>query len=246
MYQFFVEPSGIKGAQATITGTDVNHIKNVLRMRTGEIIAVISEAENRRYLCEIREISQESILCNIVSIEEKETELSAEIVLFQGLPKGDKMELILQKAVELGCHEVVPVECKRCVVKLEGKKRQSRVQRWQDIAEAAAKQSGRLIIPHVHDVMDFEEALRCADDMDVRLIPYENAVNMAETKKLLESVKTAAKIAVFIGPEGGFEEAEIGKAKRMGVIPITLGRRILRVDTAAITALSWLMYFLEG
>lgn len=247
MYQFFVESSGVweQERRIVITGADVNHIKNVLRMRTGEKITAVEEQTGGKYLCEIREITPENIVCDMISTEDAETELSAKIFLFQGLPKGDKMELILQKAVELGCFEVIPVVCKRCVVKLEEKKKKSRVERWQSISEAAAKQSGRQVIPRVHDVMAFSEALSYAADMDVRMIPYERAADMTRTKRLLETVGKGERIAVFIGPEGGFEEAEIEEAKSAGVIPVTLGRRILRTETAAITVLSWLMYFLE-
>lgn len=248
MYQFFVEPSAVREqeGQILITGADVNHIKNVLRMRAGEKIAAVDEGQGKKYLCEIRETGEESISCKILSVEEGEAELPAKVFLFQGLPKGDKMELILQKAVELGCFEIVPVICKRCVVKLEEKKKKSKVERWRSISEAAAKQSGRLIIPGVHEVMQFSEALSYAKEMDLRLIPYERTEDMAGTKKLLGAVRAGQKIAVFIGPEGGFEEAEIAQAKGMGVMPVTLGRRILRTETAAITALSWLMYELEG
>lgn len=246
MYQFFIEPSGMQNGHIVITGDDVNHIRNVLRMRAGEKIAAVDEAGGRKYLCEIQEFTEDSVLCKILSAEEGDTELSARIFLFQGLPKGDKMELILQKAVELGCFEVIPVVCRRCVVKLEEKKRKSRVERWQAIAEAAAKQSGRRIIPRVHEVMSFSEALSYASDMDVRLIPYERAADMAETRRLLNSVGPGQRIAVFIGPEGGFEEAEIEEARKAGMVPITLGGRILRTETAAITVLSWLMYHVEG
>lgn len=248
MYQFFVKPSGVREQEReiVITGADVRHIKNVLRMRIGERIAAVEEQTGRKYLCEIREIMKETIFCSIVSAEDAETELPAKIFLFQGLPKGDKMETILQKAVELGCFEVIPVICKRCVVKFEEKKGKSRVQRWKAIAEAAAKQSGRLAIPDVRELMTFSEALSYAADMDMKLIPYERATDMAGTKNVLESVKNVREIAVFIGPEGGFEETEIEKAKEAGVIPITLGKRILRTETAAITVMSWLMFLLEG
>lgn len=245
MYQFFVEPFDIGEEQIVITGSDVNHIKNVLRMRIGEKIAVVNKFENRKYLCEIQKIDEDHICCNILSEEEAGTELPAKIYLFQGLPKGDKMELIIQKAVELGCFEIIPVACKRCVVKLEEKKRKSKVERWQSISEAAAKQSGRQIIPQVHEVMGFSEALSYTADMDSKLIPYEKAADIGETKKLLGAAKPGQKIAVFIGPEGGFEEAEVEEAKGEGVIPITLGKRILRTETAAITVLGWLMYELE-
>lgn len=245
MYQFFIEPSGVQDGRIVITGTDVNHIKNVLRMHVGEKIAAVDESGERKWICEIGELRENSVRCDIVSVEDGDTELPAKIFLFQGLPKGDKMELILQKAVELGCFEIIPVVCRRCIVKLEEKKQKSKVQRWQSISEAAAKQSGRRIIPCVHEVMRYSQALSYAADMDVRLIPYERAEGMAETKKLLGELKPGQKIAVFIGPEGGFEEAEIEEAKNAGVIPVTLGRRILRTETAAITALSWLMYALE-
>lgn len=248
MYHFFIEPTAVceEAGQVVITGEDVNHIKNVLRMRVGEKIVTVDQAQGRKYLCEIRGVEEEVVSCDILSVEEEAAELPAKIFLFQGLPKGDKMELILQKAVELGCFEIVPVMCKRCVVKLEEKKKKSRVERWQSISEAAAKQSGRGIIPRVHEVISFSEALAYASDMGVRLIPYEQAENMAETKRQLEAVKPGQNIAVFIGPEGGFEETEIEEAKQAGVVPITLGRRILRTETAAITVLSWLMYLLEG
>ena len=211
MYQFFIEPSGVQDGRIVITGTDVNHIKNVLRMHVGEKIAAVDESGERKWICEIGELRENSVRCDIVSVEDGDTELPAKIFLFQGLPKGDKMELILQKAVELGCFEIIPVVCRRCVVKLEEKKQKSKVQRWQSISEAAAKQSGRRIIPCVHKVMRYSQALSYAADMDVRLIPYERAEGMAETKKLLGELKPGQKIAVFIGPEGGFEEAEIDR-----------------------------------
>lgn len=246
MYQFFTEPAGVREGYIVITGSDVNHIKNVLRMRVGEQMAAVSRTENIRYLCEITELGEHEIFCRILSAEETDTELSAKIFLFQALPKGDKMELILQKAVELGCFEIIPVVSRRCVVRLEGEKRISRVERWRAIAEAAAKQSGRGMIPDVHNVMTFSEALSYAGGMDLRLIPYERASDMAQTKKCLAGVGSGQKIAVFIGPEGGFEEAEIEEAKGAGVIPVTLGRRILRTETAAITVTAWLMYLLES
>lgn len=245
MYQFFIESSEVRKEYILIMGSDVNHIKNVLRMHAGEKIAAVDKTEERKYLCEIQEFTEDSVLCRILSTEEVIAELPAKIFLFQGLPKGDKMELILQKAVELGCFEIIPVVCRRCVVKLEEKKRKSRVERWQTIAEAAAKQSGRGIIPRVHDVMSFSEALSYTCDMDVRLIPYERAAGMAETRRLLENVGPDQRIAVFIGPEGGFEEAEIEEAEKAGAVPVTMGRRILRTETAAVTMLSWLMYLLE-
>ena len=155
------------------------------------------------------------------------------------------MELIIQKAVELGVHEVIPMATKRCVVKLDEKKAVSKINRWQGIAEAAAKQSKRGVIPQVHSVMNMKEAVAYAGEMEVRLIPYELAEDMAHTKQLIEQVKPGQKVAIFIGPEGGFEEAEVQMALEAGIEPITLGRRILRTETAGFTILSWLMYHLE-
>ena len=245
MYQFFVEPSQIQGNRVVITGQDVNHIKNVLRMKPGEEIAVSNGADQKEYRCGILELTDDRILCELRFIKEDGLELPSRIHLFQGLPKADKMELIIQKAVELGAYEVIPVACKRCVMKLDEKKQKTKLARWQGIAEAAAKQSKRRVIPVVREVMTFGEAVQYARDMDVTCIPYELAEGMEQTKRLIESVKPEQDIAVFIGPEGGFEEAEIQKAMAAGIVPITLGKRILRTETAGFTVLSWLMYHLE-
>ncbi len=245
MYQFFVEPSQIQDKRIVITGNDVNHIKNVLRMKIGEEIAVSNGIDGKEYRCGIEELGEDQIVCTLRFIKEDGVELASQIYLFQGLPKADKMELIIQKAVELGVHEVIPMATKRCVVKLDEKKAVSKINRWQGIAEAAAKQSKRGVIPQVHSVMNMKEAVAYAGEMEVRLIPYELAEDMAHTKQLIEQVKPGQKVAIFIGPEGGFEEAEVQMALEAGIEPITLGRRILRTETAGFTILSWLMYHLE-
>lgn len=245
MYQFFIEPSQIQDKRIVITGNDVNHIKNVLRMKIGEEIAVSNGIDGKEYRCGIEELGEDQIVCTLRFIKEDGVELASQIYLFQGLPKADKMELIIQKAVELGVHEVIPMATKRCVVKLDEKKAVSKINRWQGIAEAAAKQSKRGVIPQVHSVMNMKEAVTYAGEMEVRLIPYELAEDMAHTKQLIEQVKPGQKVAIFIGPEGGFEEAEVQMALEAGIEPITLGRRILRTETAGFTILSWLMYHLE-
>ena len=245
MYQFFVEPSQIQDKRIVITGNDVNHIKNVLRMKIGEEIAVSNGIDGKEYRCGIEELGEDQIVCTLRFIKEDGVELASQIYLFQGLPKADKMELIIQKAVELGVHEVIPMATKRCVVKLDEKKAVSKINRWQGIAEAAAKQSKRGVIPQVHSVMNMKEAVAYAGEMEIRLIPYELAEDMAHTKQLIEQVKPGQKVAIFIGPEGGFEEAEVQMALEAGIEPITLGRRILRTETAGFTILSWLMYHLE-
>ena len=246
MYRFFVEPSQIQDKRIVITGRDVNHIKNVLRMKIGEEIAVSNGIDSREYRCGIEEYTEDEVICTLRFIKEDGVELPSKIYLFQGLPKADKMELVIQKAVELGVYEVIPVAAKRCVVKLDDKKAAAKISRWQGIAEAAAKQSKRSVIPTVHDVMSMGEAIAYAKDMGVRLIPYELAEDMGHTKALIETISAGSSIAVFIGPEGGFEESEVQAAVSAGIEPITLGRRILRTETAGMTVLSWLMYQLES
>lgn len=246
MYQFFVEPSQIQGNRITITGKDVNHIKNVLRMKAGEEISISNGVDGKDYRCGIEELLDEEIICSLRFIKEDGVELPAKVYLFQGLPKADKMELIIQKAVELGVHAVIPVSCKRAVVKLDEKKAKSKIARWQQIAEAAAKQSKRGIIPEVKTVLSMKEAVALAEQCEVKLIPYELAEGMEKTKEIMNSLKPGEDIAIFIGPEGGFEESEVRLAIENGIVPITLGKRILRTETAGMTVLSWIMYQLES
>lgn len=246
MYRFFVEPSQIQDKRIIITGRDFNHIKNVLRMKIGEEIAVSNGIDSREYRCGIEEYTEDEVVCGLRFIKEDGVELPSKIYLFQGIPKADKMELIVQKAVELGVYEVIPVAMRRCVVKLDDRKAAAKVARWQGIAEAAAKQSKRAVIPNVHDVMTMEEAVEYAENMDARLIPYELAEDMTRTRNVIEAVRPGDSIAVFIGPEGGFEESEMQTAMEAGIEPITLGKRILRTETAGLTVLSWLMYQLES
>lgn len=245
MYQFFVEPWQTAGKEIVITGNDVNHIRNVLRMKPGEEIAVSNGTDGKEYRCRISAIEEDRVVCGLMFVKEDGVELSSRVYLFQGLPKADKMEMIIQKAVELGVYQIIPVAAKRCVVKLEEKKAASRIARWQGIAEAAAKQSKRRIVPQVADVMSFREAVEKASAMTVKMIPYELAEGMEKTKFMIESLKPGQEIAVFIGPEGGFEESEISFAVEHGVEPVTLGKRILRTETAGFTVMSWIMYQLE-
>ena len=245
MYQFFVEPHQIQGNQVVIEGNDVNHIKNVLRMKPGEEIAVSNGQDGKEYRCGIAALEEDRILCELRFIKEDGVELSSQVYLFQGLPKADKMEMIIQKCVELGVYAVVPVATKRCVVKLDDKKAKSKISRWQGIAEAAAKQSKRRIVPEVMDVMSFKQAIQFVKDFEVKIIPYELAENMAKTKEIISALQPGQKIAVFIGPEGGFDEAEVQEALENGTEAITLGKRILRTETAGLTVMSWIMYQLE-
>ena len=247
MQRFFVEPHQIdeEAHQIHITGSDVNHISNVLRMKTGEELW-ISDGSKYEYRCTIESFEPDEVLLHIVYSQEPEYELPCRIYLFQGLPKADKMELIIQKAVELGAYEIIPVETKRCVVKLDGRKSAKKTARWQQIAESAAKQSKRMLIPNVHEVLTFREALKYAESMDVRLVPYELARGMQEPKEILAGIEPGQSVGIFIGPEGGFEEKEIEAAIEGGAKPITLGRRILRTETAGLAILSVLMFQLEN
>ena len=245
MYRFFVEPSQVEETVIRICGSDVNHIKNVLRMKTGEEI-LISTGETMEYTCYIEEFLEDEVTAHIMYAQEAGYELSSKIYLFQGLPKSDKMEWIIQKAVELGVHQVIPVATKRAVVRLEGKKEVNKQRRWQAISESAAKQSKRMQIPTVHMPVTFQQALAMIAESDVRLMPYENAEGMEGTRKILESIEPGESIAVLIGPEGGIDEAEVEMAMKAKVEPITLGKRILRTETAGMTVLSILVYLLEG
>ena len=214
-------------------------------MKIGEEIAVSNGVDGREYRCEVAQFLSDEVVCKLRFIKENDVELPAQMYLFQGLPKADKMELIIQKAVELGVYSVIPVATRRSIVKLDDKKAAAKQNRWQGIAEAAAKQSKRKIIPKIEKVMSFAEALEMAKELEVRLIPYELAEDMSHTKEIIERIREGQKIAIFIGPEGGFDDTEIALASEVGVEPITLGKRILRTETAGMTVLAWLMYHLE-
>ena len=246
MQRFFVEPHQIDEAahQIHIIGTDVNHISNVLRMKQGEEVW-ISDGGQKEYRCAIEAFSADEVLLHIIYAQEPDYELPSRIYLFQGLPKADKMELIIQKAVELGTYSIIPVTTRRSVVKLDEKKAVSKVQRWQAISEAAAKQSKRRIIPEVQMPMSMQQAVQLAAQMEVKLIPYELSEGMQKTKELISNIRPGQNIAVFIGPEGGFDPDEIALACETGGQVITLGKRILRTETAGLALLSVLMFQLE-
>lgn len=246
MQRFFVDPCQIdeKAHQIYITGTDVNHIVNVLRMKQGEELW-ISDGSKKEYHCTVESFDSDQVCLHILYAQEPDYELPGRIYLFQGLPKADKMELIIQKAVELGVYEIIPVETRRCVVRLDGKKAVKKTERWNQIAQSAAKQSKRMLIPEVHSVMTYKEALHYAETLDVKLIPYELAEGMKDTKNLISQIHPGQSIGIFIGPEGGFEEGEVEAAVSAGASPVTLGKRILRTETAGLAILSVLMFHLE-
>lgn len=245
MYHFFAKHENVFKDYILIDGEDVNHMKNVLRMKENDKI-LISSGDNIDYHCYISKMDDDSIIASIESVDEEGKELPSKIYLFQGLPKADKMELIIQKAVELGAFEIIPVAMKRSIVKLDKKKEDSKIKRWQGISESAAKQSKRSIIPNVSNVMNYKEAIAYANQLDIVLLPYECAEGMSETKKIISSIEPGKSIGIFIGPEGGFDLLELDAALQSGFKVITLGKRILRTETAGLTILSVLMFELEG
>lgn len=245
MQQFFAEPSWITESEILIRGAELNHMKNVLRMKVGEDVR-INDGQGTTYLCCLNRYEKDQAVLDVFRKLDTETELPSEIILFQGLPKGDKMEWIVQKSVELGAHKIVPFSAKRSVVKLDEKKAVKKQERWQLIAKGAAEQSGRGVIPEVCGVCSFTEALEQAESLDVVLIPYELEEGMAETVRVIEQIEPGQSVGIFIGPEGGFEEAEVLRAKEKGARPVTLGKRILRTETAGLTTLSILMYHIES
>ena len=243
MYHFFVSEEQINGENAYIEGSDVNHIANVLRMKPEEEL-LISVKGDWDYLCKIVDIETDRVNLKVIeSMEQRE--LPVNITLLQGIPKSDKLEMIIQKAVELGVSEIIPVKTKRVVVKIEEKKVDTKVNRWNAIAESAAKQSKRSIIPKVYEPMSIDNALEIVKDFGVKLIPYENADGIDKTRRILDNMDKTKNIAVFIGPEGGFEESEVERIKNSGFEVITLGKRILRTETAGLALLSNIMIRLE-
>ena len=231
MYRFFVEPNQIGEESIVIVGKDVNHIKNVLRMKIGETI-LISDGSDKEYICSVEKIADDEITAKIEDINGETRELPIKVTLFQALPKGDKMETIIQKMVELGAYQIVPMSTKRCVVKLDANKAVNKVKRWNAIAESAAKQSKRGIIPEVAEVHTFKEAVEKAKELDMILIPYEEAKNMVYTREIISKIEPGMSVGIFIGSEGGFSKEEVQTAKDNGAEEITLGKRILRTETA--------------
>lgn len=244
MYRFFIEDRQIDGASIWLEGDDVNHIRNVLRMRSGEHVLLCNEA-GMEYESELVSLEGEKIQARILDIHGTESELKTRIVLFQGLPKGEKMDMVIQKAIELGASEIVPVKMKRCVVKLDDKKARKKTDRWNAVALSAAKQSKRGIIPEVSRVCSFQEALKKAGDLSMVLVPYEAAEGMDDSKRLVKEAKNKESVGIFIGPEGGFEPAEIDELRQSGGQILSLGKRILRTETAGMAMLSVLMFELE-
>ena len=280
MHRFFADRDSINEEEhlISLTGPDVNHVKNVLRMKVGdELLVCLKDTEDKTasagssmsgalsglsdgpedagdedfrrgndYNCVIEEMTVDEVICRIRFVKRSDSELSSRVYLFQGLPKGDKLELVIQKCVELGVFEIIPVSCLRSVVKLDDKKAGKKRERWQQIAKGAAEQSHRALIPEVKSPMSFSDALKYADENCItKLIPYELCNDdIKETKSILENLKAGESVAFFIGPEGGFDEKEVKACMAAGFVPVTLGKRILRTETAPITVMSWLSLYL--
>lgn len=237
MQQIFVNEEPIEG-RFTVTGDDMHHLVRVVRIKKGEIIRV-STASGNNYLCSVSDILDKELLVDVTE-QVNSTELSNKIYLFQAIPKGDKMETIIEKTVELGVYEIIPVQMKNCIVKLDDKKKKNKLSRYQTVALTAAKQSKRSIVPNIHDVLSFKEAMEYAANLDLLLLPYESKNGMKDTYDVINGLQKGQSVGIFIGPEGGFDESEIELVKDKCKL-ISLGRRILRTETAAICSLSMLM-----
>ena len=250
MPKFFVKNTQIEEEKnrILIIGSDVNHIKNVLRAKIGDELIIAQTPNPQDYKCQIVEFEKDKIICKILEKLKIEEE-KVEVTIFQGLPKADKMELIIQKSVELGAMEIVPVQMKRCVVKLDKKDKIKKIQRWQKISEVAAKQCGRNEIPEIKPCIYVKDVCQMIQDYDVVLVAYEKESENKiknELKKLKEvKDKQKIKIGVVIGPEGGLEPEDVEMLKQSGAKIVTLGKRILRTETVALNVTSNIMYELE-
>ncbi|MCI8759553.1 MAG: 16S rRNA (uracil(1498)-N(3))-methyltransferase [Clostridia bacterium] len=248
MPKFFITNQNIENKQIIIIGNDVNHIKKVLRKKQGECITICNKDTSKDYLCEILKLEEKEITCRIVQELESDAESNVQISIWQGLPKADKMELIIQKAVELGCYDITPIEMRRCVVKLNDKDKKKKQERWQKIAEVAAKQSGRNRVPVIHNTISIKDICKLCQEYDRVIVAYEKEKEN-KLRYELEKIKLVNnrnwKIAILIGPEGGIDETEIEELKKENVKIVTLGNRILRTETVAFNLLSIIMYELE-
>ena len=252
MPKFFVDSRQVDNGEIRIIGNDVNHIKNVLRMKVGDTFNVCDEVDSENYVVKINRFDKEEIICDILEKFESTAESNVKVHIYQGLPKADKMELIIQKSVELGVEKITPVEMKRCVVKLDGKDKIKKVDRWQKIAEVAAKQSGRDIIPEICSVKNIKEISKDFSEYDLVLLCYENEKDVfikdvLRSKDLKEKMRESSNlsIAIIIGPEGGIDISEVEFMQQSGAKVVSLGNRILRTETVALSLLSVIMYEFE-
>lgn len=241
MPKFFVTGDKITENRIVIDTEDVTHITRVLRLDKGDMLTVC-DSRGTDYEAKIALIEQSRIVCDIVSKKDSDSEPNINAVLFQGLPKASKMEYIIQKTTELGISEIVPVKLSRCVVKLDsGKDEKKKIDRWQKISEAAAKQSGRGVIPKISGIMTLDEVIKRAKEFDLFFVPYE-CEEQQTLKEILLSKPGVKTVGFVIGPEGGFDAAETEKLRKNGISTVTLGKRILRTETAGEAVLAMTMY----
>lgn len=239
MHKFFVDESQIEEMNIKIINKDVKHIKDVLRLKLNSNIIISSN--NINYLCEIMHIEKHEIISRIISKYEGISEPKIEIILYQGLSKGSKMDLILQKGTEVGVKDFYPVATYRSIVKInELKKEQGKLYRWNLITEEAAKQSKRDYIPKVNGILNFDDMIRLLETEENIIVPYENEDGLTIGQGLKQV--SGNKIHLIIGPEGGFEEVEIEKLRGIGAKIVTLGNRILRTETAGFVASTIILY----
>lgn len=234
-----------QGGFITLGQEDSHYISSVLRMRPGEQLKVVLK-DGIEALCEVHDCAKTAVTLKVIETKQNTSEPPYRITLYQSVSKGERMELTIQKCVELGVAKIVPVYSMRCVVRPDAKKDPSRTIRWQRIALEAARQSGRGIIPEVTEPVNFDKALAAAKDASLTLFPWEEEQGMTLKQTLSEKNKEdLQEIAVFIGPEGGYDESEAEKAREAGAIPVTLGKRILRTETAGAAVLAMLLYHFE-
>lgn len=233
MPRFFV--NSVDGENIIIDGEDANHIGRSLRMKPGEEITACQNGFD--YLCRIEEITSDKVYCKVIKKEKSPCEPNVRLTLFQAVPKLDKLETIIQKAVELGVSEIVPVLTRRCVSRPDEKTFSKKLERYNKISLEAAKQSGRAVIPEVKELVSLKSTAELLSDYDIKAVCYEKGgINFSEI-----GLKPDTKIALFIGSEGGFDEEEIDFLKECGAVPIWLGNRILRCETAPLAAISIIM-----
>lgn len=248
MPKFFVNKKQVENETINIIGGDVNHIKNVLRKKEKEKIEICiigNEEKGIDTISQIEKIEENCIKCRILEYKVSETEGKIQVTIFQGLPKSDKMELVIQKSVELGVYEIYPTEMKRCIVKLKEQEANKKIARWQKISEVAAKQSGRNIIPQIKEKVNIKQVCNLVKDYDKLIVAYEEEKEnslKSELKSIKSKDKENIKIAILVGPEGGIDLEEIEELSKAGAVIVTLGKRILRTETVAISLTSILMY----
>ena len=246
MPKFFVTQNQVNDNKIILVGEDVKHIANVLRKQTGDVVNICNITTSENFLCQLEEISKEEIKCSIIEKVKSEAEPNIEITIFQGLPKAEKMELIIQKCTEIGAKTFVPVEMERCVVKLDNKTASKKLERWQKIAETAAKQSGRDIIPKVENIINLQKVCNLIPKYDIVILAYENE-EQCTLKQALNNIakKDGLKIGIIIGPEGGIDSKEVELLEQAGAKTVTLGKRILRTETVGISMASVILYELD-